>query len=71
MSTAKTELVRLTSGFQPEIVPSSVAKMKVDVPDLSEVAILKPCAPWLNTCPVGLAGVVCPGGVAIVMTVVP
>ena len=60
------ELVLLTVGDQPEIVPSSVAKMNADDPVSPPAVTLKPPPP-LYTWPVGAAVPgVWPGGVAMV-----
>src|SRR5215467_10410233 len=50
-----------TFGFQPEIVPSSVAKMKTAGPDLPPSETTNPDEP-LNAMPVGVAVSVEPSG---------
>src|SRR5262252_129781 len=50
---AMTALVKFTFGFQPRIVPSSVAKMKKDLPDIEPWEITKSFVA-LNTMPVGV-----------------
>src|SRR5204862_1966274 len=56
--------LRSTVGFQPDIVPSSVTKIKkAFAPGFTLNAIVK-----LNTFPVGVAGPLCPLGTGIVTT---
>src|SRR5215468_4666333 len=57
---AMTALVKFTFGFQPRIVPSSVAKMKNDLPDMEPWEIAKSFVA-LNTMPVGVPPVGAPG----------
>src|SRR6516164_6046884 len=57
---AMTALVKFTFGFQPRIVPSSVAKMKNDLPDMEPWEITKSFVA-LNTMPVGVPPVGAPG----------
>src|SRR5579883_2064636 len=53
------------------MVPSSVAKMKIEGAVAPLLVMLNPDPVPLNTCPVGLAGDICPGGTAIVIDVCP
>src|SRR6516162_267205 len=57
---AMTALVKFKFGFQPRIVPSSVAKMKKDLPDMEPWEITKSFVA-LNTMPVGVPPVGAPG----------
>src|ERR1051325_4330612 len=54
LSTARIAAVPLTLGFQPEMVPSSVAKMKTAGPELPPEETTKSGVP-LKTMPVGAA----------------
>jgi hypothetical protein len=72
-STAITECVGSTVGFQPEMVPSSVAKRKKAGPDLPFFVITKSAvvlSKVLNACPVGAltAPDAADGGAAMVTT---
>jgi hypothetical protein len=62
-------------GFQAEIVPSSVAKMKKLVPDAPPLLTTKSAgfvaANWLKTCPVGVLGPALRGGGGMVTTIGP
>ena len=72
LSRPMNECVRSIAGFQPEIVPSSVAKMKrlgADVPpDETTNAAGSDAASSLKTMPVGWLGPAPPGGGATVTT---
>src|SRR6266581_3946643 len=57
---AMTAFVTFTFGFQPRMVPSSVAKMKRAAADLESWEITKSLVP-LNTTPVGVPPVGAPG----------
>src|SRR5215472_17035281 len=57
---AITAVIKCTFGFQPRIVPSSVAKMKKDLPELEFWEITKSFVA-LNTMPVGVPPVGAPG----------
>src|SRR5207253_8088219 len=59
--------VRLTFWFQPEMVPSSVAKRKVAGPDPPPCPITKSLVP-LKTVPDGADGPLWPGGAGTVTT---
>src|SRR6266568_828801 len=54
LSTTRTVFVASTLGFQPEIVPSSVAKMKNDLPEFAPFETTKSFVA-LKTSPVGAA----------------
>jgi len=60
LSTPINDCVALTAPLRPEIVPSSVAKMKFALPDVVPFETIKSFALLLNTWPVGAD--VKPGG---------
>ena len=62
LSTSKIALARFTEGLHPEIVPSSVAKMKEALPECPPWETVKSEAVELKTIPVGAAGPAAPAG---------